>query len=92
MEIDLNAIFLENITIIMWMFYKLPNKVNSNHKPTFFSGNNNPFSIKPGTVAWVKIFERTFNFLGFKSLCLFQSGPKIVVQKWAIDATRGVSR
>ena len=35
----------------------LPKKANSSYKPTFFCGNNNPFSIEP-TVVWVKISEK----------------------------------
>ena len=36
-------------------------------------GNNNPFSIKPSTVVWVKISEKkNINFFGLKSLYLFQ--------------------
>ena len=44
----------------------LPKKANSSYKPTFFCGNNNPFSIEP-TVVWVKISEKKkLQFLWFE--------------------------
>ena len=57
-----------------------------------FPGNNNPFSIKPITVVWIKIFEKNINFPVLKSLQLFQSGQNNGVEIWTFAATRGIFR
>ena len=59
-------------------------------KQHLFSGNNNPFSIKP-TVVWIKISEY-INFSGFKSLYLFQKGQNNGAKISAFDPIRGISR
>ena len=61
-----------------YILYELPNKATSSHKPTFFSGNNNPLSIEP-TVVWIKIPKKgTSVFLVLNLFTFFKKGKTMV--------------
>ena len=71
-----------------YILYELPNKANSSHKPTFFSGNHNSFSVKP-TVAWIMISEKGTSVFLVLNLFTFFKKDKIMVAKYQHSCYQG---